>query len=129
MKASRIQSKLVNGISVSLRQCLDDLQCDCASVRRDLQMEFSNYAGPDPRLSVTDNSYLDVESHWQAILRSLFRHNTSERTTAVDLDQYCVVALNGSQSGHGVILGNIRASNRLVIVNWGDVHFDPCLLR
>jgi len=111
----------------SLRQCLDDVSCACATVRRDLQMEFGGYEGPDRRRLVTHTSYLDVESHWQAIVCSLFRHGSSGSAGAVNVAEYCVVALYGDRPGHGVVLGSLHATNRLVIVNWGDVHFDPCL--
>ena len=111
----------------SLRQCLRDVSCDCTRVRRDLQTEFGESAGPDRRRLVTHASYLDVESHWEAIVRSLFRHDTSGHVRTEDMTEYCVVALYGDRPGHGVVLGSLHAINRLVIINWGDVHFDPCL--
>ena len=110
----------------SLRQCLGDFHCDRRQVRSDLRTEFGNYVGSD---AVTHTSYLDVELHWKAILRSLFRNNTDGRSVTVDLDDYCVVALDGDRPGHGVVLGNMHAMHRLVVINWGNVHFDPCLPR
>ena len=111
----------------SLRQCLGDVQCDRKAVRRDLQDEFGGDSGQDARRVVTQSSYLDVEHHWQAILRSLLRHNTSGWAGIFDPNDYCIVALLGNRPGHGIVLGNSRAPRRLVVVNWGDVHFDPCL--
>ena len=114
----------------SLRQCLDNIACDRLAVRRDLQAEFGNANHFDPRRNVTENSYLDVGCHWKAIFRSLFRHNTSGRPRECNLDDYCVVALCGLHpSRGGVVLGRINAPNRLVVVNWRDEHFDPCLRR
>ena len=111
----------------SLRQCLDDLSCDCRDVRRDLQKEFGGSEGQDHRRVVTHSSYLDVEFHWQAVLRGLLRHNSSGRDGSFEPNDYCIVALYGDRPGNGVVLGNMNAAQRLVIVNWGDVHFDPCL--
>jgi hypothetical protein len=103
------------------------MQCERTRVRSDLVREFGDYSDPGDRRLVDHSSYLDVEAHWQAIVRSLFRHNSCGRTLADNIDQYCVVALYANRPGHGVVLGSLRARHRLVIVNWGDVHFDPCL--
>ena len=35
-------------------------------------------------------SYLDADSHWQAIVRGLFRHNLSGQSIECDLHDYCV---------------------------------------
>ena len=110
----------------SLRQCLD-LSCDCRDVPRDLQKEFGGSEGQDHRRVVTHSSYLDVEFHWQAVLRGLLRHNSSGCDGSFEPNDYCIVALYGDRPGNGVVLGNMNAAQRLVIVNWGDVHFDPCL--
>ena len=110
----------------SLRQCLSHIACDRRKVREDLVEEFGDSASEDYRRRVTDDSYLDVECHWRAILRSLFRHNSSGCPTTCDLNDYCIVALYGDRPGHGAVLGNKHAAHRLVIINWGDVHFDPC---
>jgi hypothetical protein len=113
----------------SLRQCLN-IECNRLAVRRDLQAEFGNANVRDPRRNVTRDSYLDVELHWGAIVRSLFRHNTSGNPRECDLDDYCVVALYGNNPDNGGFVGGrLDAPNRLVVVNWGDVHFDPCLRR
>ena len=66
-------------------------------------------------------------SHGQAIVRSLFRHNLSGRPTECDIMDYCVVALYANNERHGVVLGNVHAEHRLVVLNNSDVHFDPCL--
>ena len=110
----------------SLRQTLS-LQCDRGSVRLDLQSEFGAPDRLEWRRHVSHNSYLDIEFHWRAILRSLFRHNSSGLASNCDLEEYCVLALFGNVPGNGTVLGNPNARYRLVIVNWGDVHFDPCL--
>ena len=107
----------------SLRQTLGILS-DRSAVRNDLLSEFGTAVG---RAKVTASSYLDVEAHWQAILRSLFRHNTSGLSTACDTQAYCVVALYANSVGNGVVLGDLGAPNRLVVLNTSDVHFDPCL--
>ena len=115
----------------SLRQTLH-LECDRMRVRADLVAKFGNC---DPhgdveerRRRVTQGSYLDIASHWRAILESLFLHDTSGRVISHNLDDYCVIALYGTQEGHGAVEGNLRrAKHRLVIVNTEDRHFDPCL--
>ena len=112
----------------SLRQCLGNIACDRRRVRQDLMSEFGSDLSGDARRVVDLASYLDVEHHWRAILRSIFRHNTEGRPVDCNVDEYCVVALAGDRPGHGVVLGTRGAPNRLVIVNWSDVHFDPCLL-
>ena len=110
----------------SLRQCLSYMACDRQKVRADLVEEFGKVPSADFRRRVTCDSYLDIDCHWQAILRSLFRHNSSGYPTTCDLNDYCIVALYGDRPGNGVVLGNKNAPFRLVIVNWRDVHFDPC---
>ena len=65
--------------------------------------------------------------HWRSILLSLFRHNTSGREMLVDTSEYRVVALYGNVPGNGIVLGSRNARHTLVVVNWGDVHFDPCV--
>ena len=82
---------------------------------------------PNLRRRVSRNSYLDIECHWCAILQSLFRHNTSGLDTLCDPDDYCVIDLAGTELGNGTVEGNRNAKHKLVIVNWGDTHFDPCL--
>ena len=118
--------ELNNCLIDSLRQTLDNLQCDRKLVRKDLQREFGEFDALEPRRHVTHGSYLDVEFHWRSVLRSLFRHNTSGREHICDIDDYRVVALSGNVPGNGVVLGNRDARYVLVVINWGDVHFDPC---
>ena len=107
----------------SLRQCLS-IECDRGAVRRDLVSEFAGCKG---RACVTKDSYLDVEEHGRAILRSLFRHSKSALPSGVDLGEYCIVALAADRENHGVVVGNVRAPHRLVVFNHMDVHFNPCL--
>jgi hypothetical protein len=90
---------------------------------------FGTASQQDAREVVTHSSYLDVDRHWEAILQGIFRYNTSGLPRTFDPHDYCLVALDGTRPGHGVVLGNSAAPRRLVVVNWGDVHFDPCLLR
>ena len=68
----------------SLRQCLGGVQCDRRVVRKELQAQYGNGFQQDPRSVVTADSYLDVELHWAAILRSILRHNTSGLTRSFD---------------------------------------------
>ena len=111
----------------SLRQCLGYRVCDIRKVREDLLRDFENIDGGDARRRVTRTSLLDVGCHWQAILVSLSRHNDAGVAPTCDFSGYCVVALSGDRPGHGVMFGNRNPIKRLVILNWGDVHFDPCL--
>ena len=76
---------------------------------------------------VTTNSYLDVESHWAAIVKSLFFRNTSGELTTCGVDFYCVIALSHEREGHGSVEGRRAANWKLVVMNYNDVHFDPCL--
>ena len=87
----------------------------------------SGISGAEGRARVTQDSYLDAEDHGRAIIRSLFRHNISGLPTAVNLEDYCVVALAFHRENHGVVVGNVRARHRLIVFNHGDVHFNPCL--
>ena len=88
--------------------------------------EFGTAEG---RARVTLTSFLDVDSHWQAILESLFRHNLVGLPTQVEADNFCVVALFSNRPDHGVVLGNANSRRKLVVLNTGDIHFDPCLPR
>ena len=99
----------------------------------DLQKEFGGWNPhnddvDERRRHVSHDSYLDIVSHWRAIIRGLFRHNTSGRDRNCDPDQYCVIALSGNDGANGAVEGNPNSGTRLVILNWGDIHFDPCLL-
>ena len=91
-------------------------------MRRDLIAQYSNAVG---RARVTINSYLDVESHWAAIVKSLFLHNTSGELTTCNVDFYCVIALSHEREGHGSVEGSRAATWKLVVVNYRDLHFDP----
>ena len=110
----------------SLRQCLA-LDTDPRKVRADLMMAFAD--AQDNRAKVTSNSYLNLDSHWQGILQALFKHNTCGVSTECDLHSYCVVSLYKTNVNNGLVVGNVNAPRRLVIMNTADVHFDPCLPR
>ena len=68
-------------------------------MRRDLIAQYANAVG---RARVTINSYLDVESHWAAIVKSLFLRNTSGELTTCNVDFYCVIALSHEGEGIGL---------------------------
>ena len=42
-------------------------------------------------------------------------------------DDYCVIALDRGKEDHGVVVGNIAAPYKLVVLNTSDMHFDACL--
>ena len=122
---------LNNCLIDSLRQTLG-LQCDCTDVRRDLQQQFSNVDPMENRRYVDYRSYLDVRCHWRAILRSLFSHSIGAPTTSRDPHDYRIITLSTqgverSTCTHGAVEGDANARYTLVILNVGDVHFDPCL--
>ena len=106
-----------------LRQCLG-LEADCTLVRRDLLAQYSDAVG---RARVTINSYLDVQSHWAAIVQSLFCRNTSGERTTCNVDSYCVIALSHERERHGSVEGSRAAMWKLVVMNYRDMHVDPCL--
>jgi len=108
----------------SLRQCLN-LLVDRKRVRADLIALFGNANG---RAKVTLNSFLDLDSHWQTIVVSLFRHTLCNPIANVQLDNFCVIGLFTDDPDHGVVLGD-RSKRRLVVLNTSDAHFDPCLLK
>ena len=107
----------------SLHQCVD-LAVDRRLVRQDLLDEFKDAAYP---AKVTQTSFLDVESHWKAILRSLFRHNTSGKPTRCNVEDYCVITLAEHAPGCGAVCGNLRAPHRFLVMSQHNVHFNPCL--
>ena len=106
----------------SLRQCIG-VKCSRIAVRRDLVARHQHDPG---RAKVTLNSYLDVEDHWRTILGSIFLHQTDGESDTFDTEDYCVIGLY-RQGDNGVVLGNLSARYRLVVMNTDDVHFDPCL--
>ena len=93
-------------------------------MRRDLLAQYSDAVG---RARVTTNSYLDVQSHWAAIVQSLFCHNTSGERTTCNVESYCVIALSHEREGHGSVEGRRAATRKLVVMNYRDMHFDPCM--
>ena len=107
----------------SLRQCLG-IVADCRQVRRDLINEFAGAA--DDRARVGATTYLDVGAHWRSILRSLFRHEVTGLTVTWSVDDFRVIALSANNAGHGTPEGHRDAPRTLVVLNHGDVHFDPC---
>ena len=109
----------------SLRQCLN-LMVNRKTVRQELMASFGNAVG---RARVTETSYLDVEEHGQHIITYLFRHNLLRPIQNIDLDQFCIIALSATDCNHGVVVGRRDARRRLVVLNHGDIHFDPCLPR
>ena len=117
------EGELSNCLIDSLRQCLG-LECERTLVRKDLQDLYKFHTG---RARVTFDSYLDVQEHWQDILRSIFRHNTSGVPPNFNPDDFCVIALSKDMEAHGVVLGSMAAHHRLVVMNTADVHFDACL--
>ena len=110
----------------SLRQCLG-LVSDNRMVRDDLVQHFGN--DPDRLARVTDDSFLDVSSHWRILLQSLFKHNLCGASTQCDLQQFCVVSLRRDRMDDGAVLGDPNAPRRLVVMNDRNMHFDPCLPR
>ena len=118
-----VDSEYNNCLIDSLRQRLG-LIADRTTVRSDLISEFANEVG---RAKVTQSSFLDVEIHGRAILRSLFRHNSSGQTSSYESRIYCIIALYANNVGHGVVVGDRTAPLRLVVLNDSDTHFDPCM--
>ena len=103
-----------------------DLNTDPSKVRKDLLRQF---AGAQGRAVVTRNSFLDLDSHWQALLCSLFRHNTRGDALTCNLQDFCVISLCHENANNGNVVGNLNAPNRLVVMNHNDMHFNPCLPR
>lgn len=94
-------------------------------MRTDLVAAFGR--NTDPRAYVSYNSYLDLGSHWEVLLASLFRHNTCGARTECCLADFCVVSLFRGNENNGLVVGDVNAPRRLVVMNTGDAHFDPCL--
>ena len=121
---TRASSAGNNCLIDSLRQCLKIPDCDCSLVRQDLLQQFGNASGA---ANVTTWSHLDAESHWKAILASLFRIHAEELATPRDPEQYCVVVLACHREGQGNFLGDAHAAHRLVVMNENNLHFEPCM--
>lgn len=102
----------------SLCQTLN-MQCDHQLVRKNLLDEFGMFA-PTDRRHVTCDSFLDVDCDWRSILISL------SQQVPFDISEYRIVALYADVVGNGVVLGNTNARQSLVIVNTGNMHFEPC---
>ena len=102
----------------SLCQTLN-MQCNHQLVRKNLLDEFGMFA-PTDRRHVTSDSFLDVDCHWRSILISL------SQQVPFDISEYRIVALYADVVGNGVVLGNTNARHSLVIVNTGNMHFEPC---
>ena len=97
-------------------------------MRQDLLKEFASASG---QANVTESSFLDLTSHWESIVRSLFAHNEDGLQQVIDIHSICVIGLSwdGSDttSTHGVVEGNMQARRKLIVLNTGSFHFDPCL--
>jgi len=121
-KGSACEDGYNNCLIDSIRQCLG-LECDHKRVRDHL---IKMYGNRSDRANVTAMSYLDVESHAQAIISSLYRNNTSGEQLKCSINDFCVIALSANQEGNGIVVGNLSAPNHLVVLNFSDVHFVPC---
>ena len=108
----------------SLRQCLG-LDTNPRDVRRELVLAFAG--ADDERARVTNNSYLDLDSHWETLLCSLFAHNSCGASRHCDVQLFCVISLYRDNINNGLVVGSLHAPHRLVVMNTSDVHFDPCL--
>ena len=121
--------ELNNCLIHSLSQCLGIYMVNVYDVRRDLLREFSSATDEDAR--VEPESFLDLESHWASIIRSLNRHNQARRIENFDTSNIRVVCLYdppaGSNTSHGNVVGNHMAQRTLVVMNLADRHFEPCL--
>ena len=118
-----INREFNNCLIDSMRQCLR-VDVDRAAVRADLMEEFLHARG---RANVTLTSYLDIDSHWRAILKSIYRHNASGLPTVCDPGNYCVIALSRDIARNVNVSGSLGARQTLMVLNDSDVHFDPCL--
>ena len=74
---------------------------------------------------VTRTSYLDLDHHWQSILQAIFRHSSSGRAQWCNPNDFCIVGLYANNVGNGAPLGT--GARRLIVLNYDDIHFDPCL--
>ena len=99
----------------------------CRQVRQRLLSLFAD--AEDNQARVTANSYLDLESHWKVLLLALFEFNTCGANRECDVDSFCIVSLKRGEEANGQVVGNIRAPNRIVVMNSENIHFDPCLPR
>ena len=111
----------------SLRQCLG-IKTDRKKVREDLIREFGNKPDGD-RAQVTHMSFLDIHSHWRAIIQSIIKHNTSNFSTECNLKEYCIIAIYATDIDQGWTNEQLTARYRLVVLNTDDIHFDPCLRK
>jgi len=109
----------------SLRQCLK-LEVDPRKVRDDLFGQFGK-CHPKSGKQVTPISFLGVHEHWEAIVQSLFLHNTSGRPSHCNVKEYCVLALYAQNRDQKCLSGNRTAKNLLVLMNQNGRHFNPCL--
>ena len=112
----------------SLRQCLDNLECDPRVVRKDLLDRFGGFAANHDAY-VGPGNYLVAEEHWQSIVQCLFARNSCGRPTTCNINDYCLIVLNRNNPEHG---GNVfgdrhHAPYQLVVANSNNAHFDPCL--
>ena len=71
--------------------------------------------------------YLDVGAHWRSIIRRLLFHTVSGLPVTCNLDDFCVNALSGNNACHGSVEGTMEVPRTLVVLNYNDQHFDPCL--
>lgn len=108
----------------SLSQCLG-IVTNMAAVREDLIKEFGSSPG---RMKVGAGTFLELEHHWVAVLRGIFKHALGCAIAAVDVDQFCIKGLYLDKPGNGLVVGLLSAPRSLVVACRSFVHFEPCLL-
>ena len=114
----------------SLSQCLRIFMYKPDDVRNDLLQEFGHVKGS---AQVTPDNFLDLESHWASIIRSLARHNQCGSVRNFDVSKIRIVCFSqpsfaDSPAILGSVLGNTAEYKRtLVVMNSRNEHFDPCL--
>jgi len=81
--------------------------------------------------TVTETSMLDLKAHWASIVHSLFLHNQDGVPTLIDIESFCIIGLyytgDNNHTTHGTVAGNLNARRKLIVLNYRDEHFDPCL--
>ena len=97
-------------------------------VRSDLCQEYERACMP---ATVTATSMLDLKAHWASIMHSLFLHNPDGVPPQIDIESFCIIGLyytgDDNHATHGTVAGNLNARQKLIVLNYRDQHFDPCL--
>ena len=104
----------------TLRQLLK-VECDISVVREALRVQFPSGPG-----IVTGDNFLELELHWQAVVRTLLAFAIGD-IAGVDVQDICFQCVDLASPGHGDVAGSPSAPVKFQMARIHRNHFIPLI--